>query len=268
MALLGGGVVALLGAGAAAFFMFGPGDDETNAAEPKDEMAVNDATMGAEDAAKSMDDMGAEAAAPAGDEGAGDDMAKDEDADEAPEEKPAPKPKKAGDPDSIDLTAISDFGPVSGGSANWASMQDDMAVWMDPDAGAKGNRARDRLVALGYEAMPVIMNGFKSLDLASDEGKSNGYVIQRALTDLAHGINFGWKSEGEKDSLYYNKRVVQMFCTQWESAQDDIDYWVKWTKLDEKDPDLAQELRGKFGGAAGGDDGLGLDDDFDDLDVD
>ena len=145
-------------------------------------------------------------------EGAGDE--------DAGEDKPEPKPKKQGDPNSVDLAAIEDFGRVTGTSDEvWDQMVADMELWMDPWAGKKGNDARDRLVELGYRAMPVIMNGFKGLDLSTEEGHSNGNVIQRALTDLAHGINFGWKSYDDEGALYYNKKVVENFCTQWRKAR-------------------------------------------------
>ena len=145
-------------------------------------------------------------------------------------------------------------------------MMADMELWMDPWAGKKGNDGRDRVVAFGYQAMPVIMNAFKRLDLADEEGYSNGQVVQRAITDLCNGRNFGWKSQTEEDWLYFNKLVIKSYCTQWEKAEADIEYWITWTKLDDEDPEQAAALRMKYGEGAG--EVAGGDDDMDDLDVD
>lgn len=184
-----------------------------------DEGAVDDETAGTEDAAS---DEGGEAAGEAADT-------------EAAAAKPVKKAAAKGDPDSVDLTAIPDYGPIAGcDEARFAELQELAATMIDPEAGAAGNRARNKLVEAGKEAFPVILNAMKTLDLTEEGSFRSADVCQKALQDLCNGNNFGWKypSQEPDDFHYFDKKVIVSWSKAWDQAKDNDGAWAKLAKLD------------------------------------
>jgi hypothetical protein len=164
---------------------------------------------------------------------------------EEPEEAPAePEEPKEVDPDSIDLRELADFGPVDDTSPEeWTQMNEWMLTWMDVSAGAAGNRAKARLEEMGRKAFPVILNHFKTLDFGSDEGRRNGDLCQRTLMGIVNGTNFDWRYTSEPEDELFNKQVVKAWAFHWEKSEDNVEYWIKFAKLDDKDPKEAERLR-------------------------
>jgi hypothetical protein len=152
------------------------------------------------------------------------------------------------DPASVDLAAIEDFGPAPGTEPGlWETMNEQMATYMDLDEGAAGMRAGLKLEEQGREAVPVILNHMKTLDFSTDEGFRKGDMCQKTLERICNGNNFGWKYSTEPADVYFNKRVVESWVNQWVKAKDNVEYWIKMAKLDERDPERAAELRATLG---------------------
>ena len=139
---------------------------------------------------------------------------------------------------------------------------DESGTGTGTERGNRSNRARLALEEIGRAAFPVIINHMKHLDFATEEGFRNGDLCQKTLEHICHGINFGWDYGREDKHVLFNKKVVRAWATQWERAQDNIEYWIKMTKLDDKDPSLAKRLRQEFS------DNPELVEELDELDVD
>jgi len=207
----------------------GAGDGDGNGAVSAEDVASTDAGDG--------DDGGATE-----DEGA-EDVAKEP-------TKPVKKAAPAGDPASVDLSVIPDYGPISGCSeTRFAELQELAATMIDPMAGAAGNRARNKLVEAGKEAFPVILNSLKGLDLTDDDGFRSADVCQKALQDLCNGNNFGWKypSQEPEKFHYFDKKVILSWSKAWDQAKDHDGAWAKLAKLDKIDK--AEEPEEEMDGA-------------------
>ena len=154
----------------------------------------------------------------------------------------APKPIKkeapAGDPDSVDLTAIADFGPIAGcGASRFAELQELAATMVDPMAGAASTRAVKSLVESGKEAFPVVFNALKAQDLTTEDGFRNADLAQRTLMDICNGSNFGWKYPSQEPDTfhYFDKKVIVSWSKAWDQAKDNDGAWAKLAKLDKID---------------------------------
>jgi outer membrane biosynthesis protein TonB len=132
----------IIGGGAAAYFMFTGGDDGGE----NTELAGND--QGAEtpveeptEATPAEEPKEEEQAAT--DEVPAEEPPAEAEADAPKEDKPKPvSNNKEKDPTEIDLGALADFSATAGCSADqWASLQEDAALMIDPLAGAAGGRA-------------------------------------------------------------------------------------------------------------------------------
>ena len=170
-----------------------------------------------------------------------------EDAPAVVTEEPKPKkPKKAADPDSVDLLALSEFGPAPETSAeDWAQYEEWVAAVVDPDSGILGSRARKHLKETGRAAFPALVNGMRKLDYGNEVEMRAGDRCQTALREILSGINFGWKYTTSPDDEYFNKKVVVAFHKQWVKAENDLEYYIKMAKLDEEQ---AAALRAELGG--------------------
>lgn len=176
-----------------------------------------------------------------------------------PEPEPKPKPVKRKDPASIDLTAIADYGSIPGLTDDEFFKLQRLAVTMiDPEAGAAGNRARMALLEAEKSAFPAVLNVMKGIDFSTEQGYRDGDLCQRLLMEICNGNNFGWKYSAVEEDEWFNKFVVQRWCTQWDRAKDDEAYWLKFSKQD-----AAPEAATDTGEPAISDDDL---DDLDDLD--
>lgn len=168
----------------------------------------------------------------------------------------APKAPKTRDPASIDLAAIPALTRTPDTTAEeWSTMEDQMAQWMDRDAGAAANRAKLALVEKGRKAVPVILNFFKGLDFSTKEGRDNGDQCQKTLQDICNGTNFDWKyadpaagrDYDDPDDVWFCKRVVELWIGSWKQGEENIEAWIRMAKLDEKNPEEAARLRAEFG---------------------
>ncbi len=191
-------------------------------------------------------------------------------AEAAPAEEQKPKQKKPTvpkDPASVDLMAIEDFDPARDTTdEEWTEMKELMATWMDLDAGAAGPRSGRKLGKYGRKAMPVILNHWKKLDFSNESNQRLGDMIQQQLKDICNGNNFGWRYEGDKDQVWFNKKVVENWAKSWMQVETNIVAWINMAKLDTKDPKLARKLMAKYGDAP--EDEFGEADEMDDLEVD
>ena len=273
--LIGLGVAAVLVAVMALAFVFqdrilGRADEAGGevAAASSEEPSVTDAGADAGD----TEETGAEPAAASTDTP---DNAAVAPADPAPEPEPVAKEVK-GDPASVDLSLIPDFGPPRGTTDDeWAQMQEWMQTFMDLDAGAAGTRAGASLKEMGYKAYPVIVNHMKTIDFATEDGVRKGDMCQASLQEICNGSNFEWRyRHDEPADVYFNKKVVQNWAGVWRKVEEEgeIDIFIRAAKLDLQDEEHAAELRALYYG----EDRAGSDqeefpppeDDFDDLDVD
>jgi hypothetical protein len=171
----------------------------------------------------------------------------------APEpEKPAepakePAAPKADSTEVVDLSAIPDLERLAGTSdADWTKYQDLVKTMLDPNAGAKGSRAAGQLVEIGKPAFPAILNGFKRLDLTTEDGFRMADMTQKTLERLCNGNNFGWHYQHQKDYLNYDRKAIKAWIGAWERAKDDEAFWLKLTKQTEKKP-AEGEAEGKSG---------------------
>lgn len=251
------GVVALLAIGGGAFFFMnqdsGTDPDEVNAAgENAEDVAENgtdggeptleDSTTGEENSSTdSATSDEPEAAAP---ELTDEEKAAAATAAEAAASAKAAKDAAANDPASVDLTAIADFEPFAGTSPDRVlELEDWTTTMMDPMAGAAGNRAKKKLVDAGREAMPIIINALKRLDLTDDDGFRSADVSQKALQEICNGNNFGWKYPSQEPDRFhlFDKKVIRSWTQAWAKAATDDDYWAKLAKLDSVEAAASEE---------------------------
>lgn len=177
-------------------------------------------------------------------------------------EKPAEETPKAASTtpetvEDIDLTAIPDLERLPGTSdEDWQKYNELVKNMTDPNSGAKGSRAANQLIEIGKPAFPAILNGFKRLDLTSDDGFRMADVTQKTLERLCNGNNFGWKYPSQEPDKYllFDKKAIKAWIGAWERAKDDEAFWLKLTKQDKKE---AEE-----GAAEGGEAKAGALDDF------
>ena len=166
----------------------------------------------------------------------------------APEEEPEVEVEKAPppppDPDQIDLTLLAELGKLPETSDDdWQQYQEWVAVFIDPDSGAAGNRARKKLLEAGRVAFPAILNPFKTVNFATDEGYRTGDLIQRLLKDICRGQNFDWRYTTEPKDVLFNKKVVRVWYGSWEQVVENPRAWVKLGKLTD---DEAAEYMAQF----------------------
>ena len=156
-----------------------------------------------------------------------------------PEQEPEREPKPARDPkdpDSIDLSLLPDFERLPETSEDdWQRLVKLAATFTDPEAGAAGNRARGQLLEAGRPAFPAIINNFRTLNFATDDGLNTGDLIQRLLMDICRGQNFDWHYTTEPGDVYFNKRVVELWHGAWKQVVDNPKAWVKLGKLNDEE---------------------------------
>lgn len=146
----------------------------------------------------------------------------------------------------------------------WAQMQELMTQWFDPDAGARGPRAKKQLMEMHRKAFPVMWNALTKLDYGTDEGQRQGDEIQRTLTEMCKGTNWGWKYSSEREDHRYNKEVVRRWHKTIKQALESDKAWANIRKQEISEiPDPTGAVPaggGDSGGAAGGDDIFDVDD--------
>jgi len=260
-ALMGiGGLVIVAGG---ALFMF---KDDLLPSEP-DEVQAADATQvaAAESATPNAADPVADPAA-----GESSDPATAEDADPAVEPETDPEPvsllddepeEHAGGDDAkpeisasqealLDLTTLAVYDKVDDTTQEeWDEMNELMLTFLDEEAGAAGNRARNKLRDIGRKAFPVILNNLRPLDLTTPLGRQSGMLAQRLLSEIVGGNNYGWRDAPEKTDAIFNAKVVRKWHSEWANAESDVEYWIRMAKLNDEEADL---LRAKLGAQSSG----------------
>jgi len=239
--LIGVIVVLALG-GFGAWKFLGQGDEPVvEAAEANDVAAAAAPEAPAEDAtqlaaAEPEPESTEPEATEATDAAAPDESAADEAATEAPEEE-APKPEV--DLDSVDLSAIQQFGKVDDTTdEEWTEIVELTDTFLDPNAGAAGNRARKSLFEYGRKAMPAIINKMTTFDYGTEQGYRDGDLGQKLMMEICNGTNVDWRYTTEPKDHLFNKKAVRLWAQMWEKAENDLAYWANMAKLkdDEQPP--------------------------------
>jgi len=131
---------------------------------------------------------------------------------------------------------------------------------LDREAGAAGRRAQLFLIEHKRKSVPAILNAFKKLDFAAEDGRKAGDLCQSTLKYIWNGTNFDWrypdaaagKPVTDPNDVWFCKRVTEVWCSLWKQAEANIEVWILRARLEEKDPDEAKRLRKFFGKLAGG----------------
>jgi hypothetical protein len=165
---------------------------------------------------------------------------------QAEEEAPKAAAPKKGDPASVDLTALPEFGPAYGTTdEQWAEMQQWVAYMIDVDSGKRGSDAQKKLIEMGPRAFPVVLNAMKTIDYGTPDGRLAGKMAQDTLREASGGrVNFDWKESIEPKDVWFNKVVVQEWSKLWARAETDIEFFIEKGRMDE---DEAKALREKLG---------------------
>jgi hypothetical protein len=230
-------VLALVVMGAAAFFLLRGGRKPASAAS-QDPPAP--ASKPAEQHASPPSGPGAVSASPTSTPGQAD-------VPEPPAQEKEPTP-------ILDLAALPDFGPAPGTTPEqWLELQSSAARFFDLDQGAAGMRAGMLLEQTGRAAVPAILNEMKRIDLTTPDGLRCGDMAQKALERIALGRNYGWKYEGTEGAVEYDRRVIEKWISTWKQCAEDVEAWIRFTNMTEKDPEAAAKLRQELGSAPAGD---------------
>ena len=250
--------VAMIGASAWWFGVKMPADEKTEqeAAEAltKQKREAAEAQAAKDKAEMEAADAARLAAAAAADQQKGGDAPA---ASSASGEKQADKPvtpKAAGSNviDDIDLTAFPVLPKQSSCSdEQWATLQDDARTLIDPAAGAKGGRAGKRLQESGRLAVPALLNQFRTINPATDDGRKAGDLIQKTLERICNGINFGWQYTTEPTDVVYNKKAIKKWFEIWETVGEDEQQWLGFTKQLPKQGEAAKPAEGDGKAASG-----------------
>ena len=136
---------------------------------------------------------------------------------------------------------------VTGGIVeDWVEIQAWVAEFLDPNAGAAGNRAKLKLAERGRESFPAILNAFKRLDFTSEDGFRGGDLTQRLLMQICGGQNFDWSYGTEPKNVTFNKKVVSLWIKSWMQAREAPKAWAKLTKTSEEDAIALFAITGPF----------------------
>jgi hypothetical protein len=207
---------------------------EAQAAKDKAEMEAADAARLASAAAAEAAKGGGDA--PASASGSSNEGTK-------PAEKPADKKSSVDSNivDDIDLTAFPELPKQSSCTdEQWTTLQADARTLIDPAAGAKGARAAKRLQEAGRIAVPALLNQFRTINPATDDGRKAGDLIQKTLERICNGRNFGWQYTTELKDVVYNKKAIKNWFKIWETVGEDEQQWLGFTKQLNKDGEGAK----------------------------
>ncbi|MCI0588444.1 MAG: hypothetical protein L0323_16560 [Planctomycetes bacterium] len=130
----------------------------------------------------------------------------------------------------IDLSTIPDVPTLKDTPAELEKeIRDALAAVIDPYSGAKGSRARVRLIAIGKPAFPAILNALKSLDYDKAPDVETGYAVNRMLEELAGGKTFQFRSKTDPDSAKWNRHVAKAWIEVFNRIKDDPAKWKTFT---------------------------------------
>jgi len=156
-----------------------------------------------------------------------------------PASKPADKPL----PD-IDLSTIPDVPPLKDTPGDLETeIRQALAAVLDPYSGAKGSRARVRLIAIGKPAFPAILNALKAIDYEKPSDVETGYAVNRMLEEMAGGKTLQFRNKTDPDSVKWNKHVAKGWIEVFNRVKDDPAKWKTFTNsstlVDERGRDKA-----------------------------
>ena len=114
------------------------------------------------------------------------------------------------------------------------------ASLVDTDNPRLGTKAKPQLVEAGKEAIPFLLNQFKAQDVAVEQGMRNADLIQRTLTEICRGYNFGWKYTVEPKDVYFNKKAIEAWIKAFDKARVDPEYWAKMSKQGQVEREKAE----------------------------
>jgi hypothetical protein len=143
---------------------------------------------------------------------------------------PKPTKEKAPVVDDVNLLDLPELGKYSKSTdEEWAEIVALVDTFMT-GGGAKSTKALRKLEELGRPAMPALLNVMRKLNLSDPTDASNGDLIQRSLTQICSGKNFGWKYDKDLETVVYNKKAVKAWFTAWNKAGEDDEQWAGLTK--------------------------------------
>lgn len=248
--------IVVIGGGAAAYFLLGGDEPETTVdggegAPTVTETAAEPATDSTEDPEPStqepIEDLDTPVEAPSPEEPAAEEAPEpvgpslgetmvDHRTDGLPDGLPDVMPvllKNAKEVDIKQWPLLGRWGDTS--EEDWQYLNEDMQLFLDPYAGANGDRAGRRLVKASRKAMPVIINALLTIDYNDREQHLIAGTIQEMLLmKISSGTNLGWKSisrlypgeEGWEDAVLYNKKIAVGWYRIWATklAVDDAQW--------------------------------------------
>jgi hypothetical protein len=112
----------------------------------------------------------------------------------------------------------------------WDQMTQYMGEYVKPPfTTARCQPFGDRLVQQGKRAIPVILNGWKRVDITTQDGADTGWKIQNMLlSNVANGTNFGWTRDTDPKIVAANVQVIERWFKAWNDAKQDA---AKWTEI-------------------------------------
>ncbi len=126
----------------------------------------------------------------------------------------------------------------------WKSIQEDLALYLE-NAGARSNRAGDRLVQAGRNAYPALVGAMMKQDYATVEGVKMAGTLNDLVGKIVGGENFGWRS-AERNPVGSDKWNEDV-CYIKKASMQRYNRWI--TRL--RDNDGEWEAIAKKGGSVG-----------------
>ena len=168
----------------------------------------------------------------------------DVDAEDAPDQETEPEPVKP----EINLAELEDFGAAPGTSdEEWEELQALVATAIDPNAGARGNRAANTLTEKGRIAIPAVLNTIKTLELGTKDGYRDGDLLQKLLERICNGNNYGWKYSTDEADVVFNEKVVVAWFKSWDRVVGEGADGTVWIKLGNLDAEQTAAYRAEMG---------------------
>lgn len=244
----------VLGGGAGWYFLVKIPQDEAAAAEAKAqaEEARRAALLGQGSsvaAAEKPTDDPAESSTPTGGQGAEEQT---EPTATAAKPEPAASSAPVDDIDLMELPVLEKYSKTT--DEEWKEIVDLAKTFVDINAGARSGRAGRQLEEIGRGAFPALLNEFRVLDLATEDGFRRGDMIQKTLERICNGQNYGWSYWNDSDdpetqlkAVIYDKKAIKAWFRAWEKAGEDDAQWAGLTKQNKPAEDEAKKPAGGSG---------------------
>ncbi len=155
------------------------------------------------------------------------------------------------DPLILDLTLVSQLPRWSqSDETTWQEIQDDLELYLD-DAGARSNRAGNRLVESGRHAFPALVNAMLNTDWSDPDSVRTCGALNKLIVGMSQaGKNFGWETLAQKEpgsieydtALLWDKKVVAIWHNSWISKfSEDDEQWRGFTEKKTKPKPKTEE---------------------------